>query len=205
MEQLLGKSAEKKAKKKKSLSSPISGGLSQSLEKPPLPGLGAKPLERKPLPGISALASLSDHSHVGQRSLAAPLSAESKDSKDEGPTSLLSGPSTTRTGAKSKLLAAVRAPSPHAETDSDSDRERTTARQREKEKKERSRARSRDDDEADGRDIDDRDVVVRNSSRGRERGRESEPDSKAVTDHSPAEQATRFSCSSSSPSTSSSS
>jgi hypothetical protein len=135
---LLGKSAEKKSKKKKSLSSPIGPGKGNILDKPALPCLVVPSLERKPLPDISAVSSDNPWSST-RLSASASISATSEESKSD----LQPLQSANRISAKSKLLAAVSHVEKEEDEDGDSDWD---AKPESKPDREISKARAKDKD-----------------------------------------------------------
>ena len=145
---LLGKSAEKKSKKKKSLSSPIGPGKGTNvLDKPALPGLVVPSLERRPLPDISA-ASADNPWSSSRLSASASLSSANEESKSDVQP-IQSG---SRISAKSKLLAAVS----HVDKDEDEDSD-WDAKPESKPDRESSRAITKDKDIMKSRSKDDRD------------------------------------------------
>ena len=155
---LLGKSAEKKSKKKKSLSSPIGPGKGNILDKPALPCLVVPSLERKPLPDISTVSSDNPWSSSTRLSASAVTSEESK--SDLQPLQ-----STNRISAKSKLLAAVSHVEKEEEEDGDSDWD---AKPESKPDREISKARAKDKDIEKSRSKDD---INRERDRDRDRDR----------------------------------
>ena len=115
---LLGKSAEKKSKKKKTLSSPIGPGKGINvLDKPALPCLVVPSLERKPLPDISAASFDNPWSSSARLSSSVSISATSEESKSD----MQPLQSANRISAKSKLLAAVSHVEKEEEEEGDSD------------------------------------------------------------------------------------